>query len=93
MGPVEVIVGNPTFGFLSDLVETGEGPSIEHVVAIAAVEALDEAVPGRLVRSDVLEADAGIGGPSLESVAGELGSIVQAEAPGTFTCVIVRNLI
>lgn len=82
MGSVEVIVGNPTFGFSSDLVETSEGANIKYIVAIVTVATLDEAVLGGFARSDVLDGNAGMSGPSLEYVAGELGPIVQAEVPG-----------
>lgn len=47
MGSHRVVLRQPSFGFLTDLVDIHEDPGIKDAVAIATVEALDERVLSR----------------------------------------------
>ena len=84
--PAEAVVGRlgvvglqPPGRYLPDLGQGGEEPGIEHLLAIGAVEALDEGVLIRLPRLDVADRDPTLLAPHRQGLSDELRPVVAAE--------------
>lgn len=77
--PLLVVLDHPAVGDLPDLVEAGEQVQVEHLLAIAAIKALDVGVLVRLARLDILDQHAVGLGPAGEGLTEELRAVVPTE--------------
>ena len=77
-----VVVDPPFFDDPSGLWQAGKEVLIEALVAQPAIEALDEAVLGRLARCDVVPFHAPFFLPGQDGARGELGAVVADHHAG-----------